>query len=95
MAREIDIVEKTGMSKGTIMAAVTYVTQVLMSIMMVSMLFNSISRAMASVKRVNEVLDADPVIISGKGQQRLKSIQLDLQKCSDMLICLRKREGCY
>ncbi len=62
---EIDNVAGTGMSAGTIMAAVTYITQVLMSIMMVSMLFNSISRAMASVKRVNEVLDADPVIISG------------------------------
>lgn len=62
---EIDNVAGTGMTAGTIMAAVTYVTQVLMSIMMVSMLFNSISRAMASVKRVNEVLDSDPVIVSG------------------------------
>ncbi len=62
---EIDNVAGTGMSAGTIMAAVTYVTQVLMSIMMVSMLFNSISRAMASVKRVKEVLDTEPVIVSG------------------------------
>ena len=62
---EIDNVAGSGMSAGTIMAAVTYVTQVLMSIMMVSMLFNSISRAMASIKRVGEVLDADPVIVSG------------------------------
>ena len=62
---ELDNVAGTNMSAGTIMAAVTYVTQVLMSIMMVTMLFNSISRAMASVKRVNEVLDSDPVIISG------------------------------
>ena len=63
---EIGNVAGTGMSAGSIMAAVTYVTQVLMSIMMVSMLFNSISRAMASVKRVNEVLVCEPVIISGK-----------------------------
>ena len=62
---EIENVAGTGMSAGTIMAAVTYITQVLMSVMMVSMLFNSISRAMASIKRVGEVLDADPVIISG------------------------------
>ena len=62
---ELDNVAGTNMSAGTIMAAVTYVTQVLMSIMMVTMLFNSISRAMASIKRVNEVLDSDPVIISG------------------------------
>ena len=63
---EIENVAGTGMSAGTIMAAVTYITQVLMSVMMVSMLFNSISRAMASIKRVGEVLDADPVIISGQ-----------------------------
>ena len=63
---EIDNVAGTGMSAGTIMAAVTYVTQVIMSIMMVTMLFNSISRAMASVKRVNEILDCDPVIVSGE-----------------------------
>ena len=56
----------TGMSAGTIMAAITYVTQVLMSIMMVSMMFQSVSRAMASSRRVGEVLDSDPVICSGK-----------------------------
>ena len=65
---EIENVAGTGMSAGTIMAAVTYITQVLMSIMMVSMLFNSISRAMASIKRVGEVLDADPVIVSGESR---------------------------
>ncbi len=62
---EIDNVAGSGMSAGSIMAAVTYVTQVLMSVMMVSMLFNSISRAMACIKRVEEVLDSEPVIISG------------------------------
>ena len=62
---EIENVAGSGMSAGTIMAAVTYVTQVIMSIMMVTMLFHSVSRAMASVKRVGEVLDAEPVIVSG------------------------------
>ncbi len=70
---EIDNVAGTGMSAGTIMAAVTYVTQVLMSVMMVSMLFNSISRAMASVKRVGEVLDTEPVIISGNEREGVNS----------------------
>ena len=62
---QIDNVGGTGMTAGTIMAAITYITQVLMSIMMVTMMFQSISRAMASVRRVNEVLDTDPVIVSG------------------------------
>ena len=63
---DIANVADSGMSAGTIMAAVTYITQVLMSIMMVTMLFTSVSRAMASIRRVNEVLKADPVIVSGK-----------------------------
>ena len=62
---QIDNVGGTGLTAGTIMAAITYITQVLMSIMMVTMMFQSISRAMASVRRVNEVLDTDPVIVSG------------------------------
>lgn len=52
---------------GDIMAAVTYVTQILFSVMMVSMMFNSISRASASSKRIVEVLESAPVIESGKG----------------------------
>ena len=52
---------------GEIMAAVTYVTQILHSIMMVSMMFQSISRASASSKRIVEVLECAPVIESGKG----------------------------
>lgn len=62
---KIDNVAGSGMTAGTIMAAITYVTQVLMSIMMVTMMSNSISRAIASAKRVNEVLDSAPAIIGG------------------------------
>lgn len=50
---------------GDIMAAVTYVTQILHSVMMVSMMFQSISRASASSKRIVEVLECAPVIESG------------------------------
>ena len=58
----------TAMSQGAIMQAVTYVTQIIMSIMMITTLSQSVSRAMASVKRVNEILDTDPVIVSGDVQ---------------------------
>ncbi|HWP51939.1 MAG TPA: ABC transporter ATP-binding protein [Clostridia bacterium] len=43
---------------GDIMAMVQYVTQILMSIMMISMVFVMLPRAMSSVKRIAEVLDA-------------------------------------
>ena len=54
-----------GMTTGTVMAGVTYVTQVIGSIMMATMMFQSISRAMASAKRVREVLHTEPVIVGG------------------------------
>ena len=57
------------MSLGTIMAGVSYVTTVLMSVMMITMMFQSISRALASGKRVRELLDADPVFVGGEQQQ--------------------------
>lgn len=53
-------------SVGSIMAAITYITQVLSSVMMVTMMFQSVSRAGASARRVVEVLDSDPVIRSGE-----------------------------
>lgn len=62
---EIENVAGSGMTAGSVMAAITYVTQVLMSIMMVTMMFQSVSRAMASARRVGEVLDTEPVIRSG------------------------------
>ena len=55
-----------GMTTGTLMAGVNYVTSVLHSVMMVTMMFQSVSRAMASGKRIREVLDTTPVIASGE-----------------------------
>ncbi|MEG1849741.1 MAG: ABC transporter ATP-binding protein, partial [Oscillospiraceae bacterium] len=46
-----------GILVGDIMALVQYVTQILMSVMMLSMVFVMMPRAMASADRVNEVLD--------------------------------------
>ena len=55
----------TGMSAGAIMAAITYVTQVIFSLMQVAMMFQSMSRAAASAERVCEVLEAEPVVLGG------------------------------
>ncbi len=59
-------VDAKAMQVGDVMAAVTYITQILMSVMMVGMMFQQVSRATASMKRVNEVLSTDPVIADGK-----------------------------
>ena len=42
---------------GDLSAFITYITQILMSMMMVSMLFMISSRSMASARRISEVLD--------------------------------------
>lgn len=47
------------MSTGVLTAFINYVTQILMSLMMVSMIILNSSRAMASAKRINEVLDTE------------------------------------
>ena len=58
-----------GMTTGTVMAGITYVTQIVTSIMMVTMIFQSISRAIASSKRLVEVLDSEPVIKGGNATE--------------------------
>lgn len=58
-------VEAKAMQVGEVMAAVTYITQILMSVMMVGMMFQQVSRSAALMKRVNEVLSTNPVISDG------------------------------
>ncbi len=50
---------------GTIMAAITYTTQLLNGILMLVMLFQNISRGLASWKRVKEILNSEPELKSG------------------------------
>ncbi len=47
------------MGVGELTAFTTYITQILMSLMMVSMLFLQLSRALASSKRISEVLNTE------------------------------------
>ena len=79
---QIENVAGTGMTAGTIMAAITYVTQVLMSLMMVAGMFQSVSRALASVRRVGEVLDAKPVIRSGAVREGKDDVAVSFRQVS-------------
>ena len=80
------------MSTGDLAAFVTYVTQILSSLMMVSFLFVIFSRAMASGKRIAEVLDekvdiTDPESPSGarveRGEVEFKNVSFRYYKNSD------------
>ena len=50
---------------GTVMAALTYTTQLLNGILMLVMLFQNISRGFISWKRVKEILDSEPELEDG------------------------------
>ena len=57
-------------SPGSIMAAITYTTQLLMGIMMLMMLFQNISRGFISWKRLATVLHLEPEIQDGKFENK-------------------------
>ena len=58
-------VQAQAMKVGEVMAATTYLTQVLHGVMMMSMMFQTLAKASASANRLREVLETDPVIKSG------------------------------
>ena len=58
-------VQAQAMKVGEVMAAITYLTQVLHGVMMMYMMFQTLAKASASANRLREVLETDPVIKSG------------------------------
>ena len=58
-------VQAQAMKVGEVRAAITYLTQVLHGVMMMSMMFQTLAKASASANRLREVLETDPVIKSG------------------------------
>ena len=58
-------VEARAINVGAVMAAVTYIVQILNSLLAVGMVFQMVSRASASANRIAEVLAAEPAIVGG------------------------------
>lgn len=75
-------IENAGFNTGDIMAAITYITQVINSVMMATNIFQSILRAGASAKRVNEVLETEPIIKSGNGESSCKDTAVSFRNVS-------------
>ncbi|MDE7201561.1 MAG: ABC transporter ATP-binding protein/permease, partial [Lachnospiraceae bacterium] len=59
-------VQAGGITPGNVMAAITYVTQILNAIMRMTMIFQTVSRGAASGKRIKEILDCAPAICDGE-----------------------------
>ncbi len=62
-------VQAQQMQVGQVMAAITYISQILFGVVQISMMFQTFSRASASARRLIEVLDTDPVILGGGSEK--------------------------
>ena len=69
-------------SPGGIMAALTYTTQLLNGILMLTMLFQSITRGMASWRRIRTLLSTEPNIGEGAGAEPTEPGMLELRNVS-------------
>ena len=79
---------------GNVMAAVTYISQILNAVMRAAMIFQTVSRGVASGKRVDEILQCDPAITGGsftgvttcKGQVEFRNISFSYPDMGDRKI---------
>ncbi|MDO5390576.1 MAG: ABC transporter ATP-binding protein [Eubacteriales bacterium] len=63
-------VEAGGVTPGNVMAAITYITQILNAVMGISMIFQTVSRGIACSRRVQAILDCEPDIRDGTCTQK-------------------------
>ncbi|MBZ4671501.1 MAG: transporter ATP-binding protein [Oscillospiraceae bacterium] len=61
----ITVKNNGGITTGEIMAAITYIAMILMSVMFMANIFQTFTRAKASAERINEVLSCGHIIRSG------------------------------
>lgn len=64
-------VQEGAVTPGDVMASITYVSQILHSIMMMVNIFQTISRGTASAHRLSEILDCEPTITDGANKESL------------------------
>lgn len=89
---KINIQAGSGLTTGSIIAAVTYTTQILNAVLRIATMFQMVSRAMISATRIKEVLNALPVISDGdfsgecniKGKLELKNVSFAYPDSKDV-----------
>lgn len=79
------------MAVGDLTAFTTYIVQILMSLMMLSMVFLQSSRAMASIRRIDEVLD-EPIDLSDENaSQKDRKVEKGRVEFKDGFLFLPRR----
>lgn len=87
-------VEAGNATPGGVMAAITYLSQIMHSVMMLAMIFQTVSRGKASADRLNEVLNTKPIITSGdfngstgvRGKVEFKNVSFSYPQGSGELV---------
>lgn len=79
-------VQAKAATPGNVMAAITYLSQILNALMRMAMIFQTASRGIASGKRVQEVLDCTPTIQSGTyTEQKAQNYKKEVQTKKDAI----------
>lgn len=73
------IFEKTGLLTGELVSMISYTTQAVSSLTMLSWLVMSLSRAQASLNRINEVLDEKVDIVDGESEESVANGSVDFE----------------
>lgn len=76
-------VEDGSIAPGTVMAAITYLSQILNGMMMLAMIFQTVTRGITSSRRLREILEAEPPIQDGgQSGERTKSGSITFKNVS-------------
>ena len=76
-------VEDGSIAPGIVMAAITYLSQILNGMMMLAMIFQTVTRGITSSRRLREILEAEPPIQDGKQSgERTKSGSITFKNVS-------------
>ena len=82
-----------GLKVGEVMSAITFITSILFGFVMLAMMFQTVIRGAASIKRLNAVLDSEPVVNSGEikegtstGEVRFENVGFTYNKNEENVI---------
>lgn len=88
-----NIIINGGMQVGDLTAFTTYIVQILMSLMMLSMVFLQSSRAMASIKRINEVMNTEIDLTDEHAARKDLKVTRGRVEFKDVGFCYHKDSG--
>lgn len=75
-------VQDGSIAPGTVMAAITYLSQILNGMMMLAMIFQTVTRGITSSRRLREIMDAEPPIQDGTETAPAKAGSISFQNVS-------------